>query len=349
MSAPNVSRKIRNLLTKLVNNKDDEVKGIAKELITKVVLPAANPDDTNASGRKKIRSLAFLKPSTKSWPELVTVSVPNTREEKLRHPPHIRNGNAKSNLVDECFPSHYDIEDGKHLKKSGEHFADKFARSWESDFTSVRRDELEDLEAIDFSWPKFGKRWSVSMQVSKMFANAPTKMNCENVSQEVELEMISKDIDKLEESINESRKRIKHFRDESVYLLTKELSDSAIDNDSESVDSRPTFLEIEKEINRLEIEKDDFESKRRKAVSRLQDKIWGNIKALEHQERFAMVDKSNRSSLSPPTLSKRDNSFRTVTEPAFENTLRKSSSESEISVPIATSMLIFSNNLDTKQ
>jgi len=104
-----------------------------------------------------------------------------------------------------------------------------------------------------------------------------------------EEELISRDIDMLEQKINETRTKIRRLRGDSVTILTTEMSDLEIDCDQGNVKDSLSFLEIEQEVCRLEDESHELERKRREAVSRLENKMLGNILGIEKKELLPLI------------------------------------------------------------
>jgi len=95
------------------------------------------------------------------------------------------------------------------------------------------------------------------------------------------LEMIARHIDTIEQKINETRTKIRQLRGESVNILITETTDLEVDCDPDSVRGAHSYLEIEKNIRRLEVESHELENKRRDAVSKLQNKMLVNILGTE--------------------------------------------------------------------
>jgi len=104
--------------------------------------------------------------------------------------------------------------------------------------------------------------------------------NSENEMSEEQLDSITKDIDQLEQNINEVRSEIKRLRFKSVSILTEQQSGFSKDKDADFDDTR-SFLKLEKMISLLESEKNELESKRQATVLRLQNKMLDNIKAIQ--------------------------------------------------------------------
>jgi len=98
--------------------------------------------------------------------------------------------------------------------------------------------------------------------------------------------LITRDIDKFEDKLNAMKTKIRELRGEAVIILTKENSEkncAAKETDSLS------YLEIEQKICQLEDESHELESKRREAVSRLQNKMVGNILGKEQKDLLPLL------------------------------------------------------------
>jgi hypothetical protein len=99
-----------------------------------------------------------------------------------------------------------------------------------------------------------------------------------------ELGMITRNIDKYEQSLNETTRKISNLRKDSFNALTTQLINEYSDYDADGNTEASNYLEIEKKINLLEGEKQDIESKRQVCVSRLQTKMLGNLLSIENSE-----------------------------------------------------------------
>jgi len=110
-------------------------------------------------------------------------------------------------------------------------------------------------------------------------------------SHEEELGMISRVIDEFEQKINETRTKIRQLRRESVNMLTKEMSNSSSEKNSETdiVPEALSYLEIEQMISQLEDESHELEIKRREALSSLQKKMLVNIMNTEQKQLLPLV------------------------------------------------------------
>jgi len=86
---------------------------------------------------------------------------------------------------------------------------------------------------------------------------------------------IAKVIDQFEQKIYETKNTIRELRWESVNILATEMSEMASDPVSGSTGF--SHLEIEQKICQLEATGQELENKRQDAVSRLQNKILGNV------------------------------------------------------------------------
>jgi len=86
---------------------------------------------------------------------------------------------------------------------------------------------------------------------------------------------ITRVIDQFEQKIYETKNTIRELREESVNILTKEMSEMT----SDPVSGSTVFshLEIEQKICQLEATSHGLENKRQEAVSRLQNKILENV------------------------------------------------------------------------
>jgi len=104
---------------------------------------------------------------------------------------------------------------------------------------------------------------------------------------EEDLAVITTDIDKFEQKINEIKAMIRELREESVIILTTENSENACD--SAKVTGALSYLEIEQKICQLEDENNELESKRREAVSRLQKQIVGNFLGKERKDLLPLL------------------------------------------------------------
>jgi len=109
--------------------------------------------------------------------------------------------------------------------------------------------------------------------------------------QEEELGKISRNVDEFEQKINQTRIMIKHLRRESVNLLTKEMSNSdwEKESDTDKMTESLSYLEIEQKISQLEDERYELEKKRREALSSLQKKMLGNILGTKHKKLLSLV------------------------------------------------------------
>jgi len=117
-----------------------------------------------------------------------------------------------------------------------------------------------------------------------------SSQRCENYPSDLngeELRMISRDIDKLELKINQTRTRIRELRLESVNIIRADISEKASHPSSGS--NALNYLEIEQKIRQLEDKSHELENKRQAAVSRLQYKIVGNLLGKEQKELLPLL------------------------------------------------------------
>jgi len=363
ISESNVSKEITPVVSKFMTNADDEVRDTEQKLMMKgFVIPATNSDARNARKAKRTRLLTSPKQVKESSPELTTVSVPSKRKHQSSLSEMMQNVFVNS-TTDICFPSYSDTENEKYSWETAEYSAEKLnVIAQNSKLTSEQTSELEESEVLEFSKRQFEKCQYESKLVSEMLENLQPlertlrtisdasrrnsisvplhKQNSflsqlsqaeeiimrgsENEIPEEELVLITKDIDELEKSINDRRARISHLRQKSLSLLTAELPDFMMDYNSDSDDDTSTFLKLEKDINQLEGEKNEFERKRRQAVSRLQNKMWGNIKAWDNQEVRPITAMPILSKYSDnfPVVNKSRSASNTFVWPACENNKR---------------------------
>lgn len=144
----------------------------------------------------------------------------------------------------------------------------------------------ETLSRISFSKPGVSRRSSETLCGSIFSPRESSLEGLEGISvriiendfscwREEELEMITRDIDKFEHRINETRTKIKDLQLESLNVLTTEMTGKTC-YPVKGTDTL-SYLEIDKKIGRLEDESDELKSKRRAAVSSLQSKMVENI------------------------------------------------------------------------
>jgi len=151
---------------------------------------------------------------------------------------------------------------------------------------------LETLSTISCSSEKQLKSLSLPTESSFKGQEEITLSKFENYIPnltEADLGMITREIDKFEQRINELRAEIRRFRRESINMLTTEKSDFEMNCDKDVVTGALSYLEVEQAICRLEKETRELESKRQEAISRLQNKMLGNILGIEQKDLLPLV------------------------------------------------------------
>jgi len=142
------------------------------------------------------------------------------------------------------------------------------------------------LNRNSFSKPDVSRRSSESLYGSPFSPRESSLDGLEGISsrtsennfscyREEEIEMITRDIDKFEHKINDTRTKIKELRLESLNILTTEMTEKTCDPVKGT--DKLSYLEINQKICRLEDESHELKSKRRAAISRLQSKMVENI------------------------------------------------------------------------
>lgn len=311
---------ITNVLERLMASEDEEIKTLARRLLTKAVLPAASPGARPKHRRtRSLTSLTELKTYNLYNPLYGDVGTAR----KKTQPQLDRNIN--DDFSRDSSPSRLHFDDEDQSNKNFEYFATapRSSEDGSSEKSIIEHQaEHEIKEVLAYSKLHFEKTHrksaSLSEKVKKMRSLSDTlttlsltktgilRRGSETPNESIfsitelsldgkedkalhtsendfpdlheeELSLISKDIDEFEHQINETRAEISLLRRQSVNMLIQDLSDSEKDSDTEKVTESLSFLEIEQQISQLENKNHELETKRREALSDLQNKMLGNI------------------------------------------------------------------------
>jgi len=302
MNKPDAEIDITPLLKRLMSSEDKEINIVAKRLNAEAVIPATNPDKRNVLRDRRTRSLTSLEQLKAPQFEHYPVYDRNDSNRKWIY------ATPERNINDDCLtdntPLSIDCTDKKlsrmnldspstvteisqdissganspHNKQADQGILEIYSKL-QFEKTRLQRagfsEKLKNMQSLSYTLSKISlakpKEWirfpvaEFSSEEEEAIARE-THKNLEVL--EDELGIITMDIDKFEQKINEIRAKISQLRGESVNILIKEITGKLKDALS--------YLEIEENISRLENESHELEIKRRAAVVRLQNKMLGD-------------------------------------------------------------------------